>query len=217
LAKLIVDGKIKKEDAVFIKTKGWKGIINRQHDPFYLSEKEINLKGSLGITSTTLKEKLVSPVFNDVETSFSNVREFEGVNGSNFSLEASLKNTSTVEESLCRRASITLLSKGGAIIIALSAKGCISEISLLTGRGFTSGKEHDLSAFGCDFNDFEKLVCKVADQKLEIYLNDKLIFSEDQKTPVGDIVGIRIAFEGAGEIKAVKLSALDKVVYQEHF
>jgi hypothetical protein len=219
LAKLVVNNEIQKEDVVFIKTKGWKGIIgeDNQAPPVYLHSDEIEKKSGLGFTSAQLKDKTGSAVFNNTMLTFTNVREFDGLTGSAFSLELKVKNNATVEESACRQVAITLLTKGGAIIIPLAARGCISDIGLLTGEHWISGKENDLSVFGTDFADFEKVKCKVANHMFEIYLNDKLVWKEEQKESVGQIVGLRVAFQGPGEIKEVRLSNSEKVVYEDLF
>jgi hypothetical protein len=218
LAKLIVDNEIKKEDVVFIKTKGWKTIINdEQPVPFYLNENEVRLKSGIGVNSSLLAEKVKSVVFNNTWVTFANVREFDGLSGSAFTLDLKVKNNATVEECLCRKVFITLLTKGGAIIIQLSAKGCISDLGLLTGDRWVSGKENDLSAFGCDFADFEKVTCKVTDHVFEVLLNDRPVFKEEQKNSLGEIVGLRVAFEGPGQMKEVRLSNSEKVVYEDLF
>ena len=219
LAKLVINNEIQKEDVVFIKTKGWKGIIgeDNQAPPVYLHSDEIEKKSTLGVTSAQLKDKTGSAVFNNTMVTFTNVREFDGLTGSAFSLELKVKNNATVEESACRQVAITLLTKGGAIIIPLAARGCISDIGLLTGERWISGKDNDLSVFGTDFADFEKVKCKVADHIFEVYLNDKLVWKEKQKQSAGEIVGLRVAFQGPGEIKEVRLSNSEKVVYEDLF
>ncbi len=219
LAKLVIDNKIQKEDVVFIKTKGWKGIIGADDNsvPVYLSNEEIEKKSSLGLTSEQLKDKTGQSVFNNTQVVFANVREFDGLTGSAFSLELKVKNNATVEESVCRKVEIVLLTKGGAIIIPLAGRGCISDIGILTGERWISGKENDLSSFGTDFADFEKVKCKVADHVFEVYLNDKLVWSERQQQSAGEIVGLRVAFEGPGEMKEVRLSNSEKVVYEDLF
>lgn len=219
LAKLVIDNKIQKEDVVFIKTKGWKGIVGEDNKtaPIYLRDKEIQRNSTLEITASQLKEKIGSSVFNNSILTFANVREFGGLTGSAFTLELKLRNTATVEECACRKTAVTLLTKGGAIIIPLVARGCISDIGLLTGERWVSGKENDLSAFGTDFADFEKITCKVADGVFEVFINDHSVFKEEQKNPLGEIVGIRVAFEGPGEMKEVRLSNSEKVVYEDLF
>jgi hypothetical protein len=201
---------------VFIKTQGWKGIIDGD-PPLYLRDDETRLPGRLGITAATLSEKTGSSIFTGQWVTFSNVRELGGVNGTAFNLDVTLRNTATVEECLCRKTFITLLSKGGAIVIPLAARGCISDIGVLTPLHAISGKDHDLSAFGVDYQNFEHVRCTATDGIFRIFINDTLALEEKQPDPVGEFVGIRIAFEGTGEIQQVKLANAEKIPLDDLF
>lgn len=212
-AKLIVNDTIVRDDIVWIKTKGWKGIIDspaKDHKvPIYISDEAIRLGDKLGFTSAMLREKWESPVFTEKGATLQNVREFNA-NVNSFEFETMLRNTSTAEESVCRRVFISLLTSEMAIIIPLGTKGCSSELGILTPNGWKSGKENDFSALGCEFNSFEKLNIGVKDSVLNITLNDKVVFTEKQRHPTGKIVGVRIAFEGAGEMQYAKLN--DRII-----
>jgi len=217
LAKLIVNDSIEKEETVFIKTKGWKGIINKKPVPVYLSDQEIKNPGYMGITRTLLQQKIGAVVFNGTWVKFSNVKEYDGIDAGNFTLNTVLRNTSTQEQSVCRSTKVVILGKGMAIAIPLTNKGCTADIGLLTGEKWIAGKTTDMSAFGCDFKEFQNLRCRVNKQKIMIYLNDKQIFSSRQEHNLGQIVGLRIEFEGAGEVKSIKLETPGKTPYEEHF
>ena len=206
IAKLIVDNQIKKECIVSIKTKGWKGIIETKPVPVYLSAREIKGEGFMGISDSLFHLKTGSPVFNDTWVKFANVQEFKGIDAGNFVLETTLRNSSSVEASICRQVKAVVLGTGNAIVIPLAEKGCISGLNLLTGDNYLSGKDHDMSAFGCDFSQFQNLKCLVQNHHLKIFLNNKLILDTQQKITLGRIEGIRFEFEGAGQIKSVKLS-----------
>jgi hypothetical protein len=43
------------------------------------------------------------------------------------------------------------------------------------------------------------------------------VFKEEQKNSLGEIVGLRVAFEGPGQMKEVRLSNSEKVVYEDLF
>jgi hypothetical protein len=204
-AKLIVNDTIIKQDIVWIKTKGWRGIIESDPTPIYVSDADIHVDGKLVYTAELIREKIGSPVFNQRGASLQNVKDF-GVDVSSFDFETSVRNTSTPEESICRRVVVTLLTTNSAIIVPLSTKGCISELGILTPSGWKSGKENDLSAFGCDFDKMEKLQIALRDSVFTTSLNDKIIFTEKQEMLQGQIVGMRIAFEGAGVVEYVKLN-----------
>jgi len=132
-------------------------------------------------------------------------------------LETEVKNTSAVEESSCRRIKIIILGKDGAIIIPLSTTGCISAIDLWTGDKWLRGTENDLGGFGCSYSDFEKLRCTVSNQRVRIDHNNSQVYEGPQQSPVGDIVGLRIVFEGSGVIGSVKFSGSAHVAYDKSF
>ena len=218
-AKLIVNGQVQKHSPVFIETKGWKGIVATRPVPVYLTAAEITAPGSLGIKAATLRRKTGSPVFTNTWVDFLNIRAFDGLDAAHFTMEAVLRNTSTVEQSLCRKIRITVVGKERAIIIPLAAKGCIADLQLLTGDRMISGKDQDLSAFGCDFRTFQRVSCTVENGHLQIFLNGALILNTPQEHTIGDIVGLNLAFEGIGEIKSISLGAggSAKPVYYEKF
>ncbi|RYE27026.1 MAG: hypothetical protein EOP45_02530 [Sphingobacteriaceae bacterium] len=216
-AKLIVDHEIKKETVVFIKTKGWKGIIDKKPVPVYLSKEETIHPGYLGIADTVMQQKNGSPILNDTWVKFSNVREFQGIDAGNFTLETTLRNTSTAGVSVCAKTNLVILGTGKAIVVPLSRKGCIADIGLLTGERWIDGKDHDLSAFGCDFSQFQLLKCRVKDHHLNIFLNGKTIFDIEQKQSIGRVVGIRFEFEGSGQVKQVKLESPGSPAYEDRF
>lgn len=203
-AKLLVNDSIVKEDIVFITTKGWRGIVDDNPVPIYLSDQNIRLNGHLGVTSKTLREKLGTPVFNQRYTTLHNVRDF-GVDVDNFDFEATLRNLSTPEESVCRMIAVMLLTTDGALYVPLSTKGCISQLTLLTPSGSRSGEENDFSALGCDFRQLEKLSISVHEGVFRVSVNDREAFRESVNHQGTKIVGVRIGFEGAGEVGSVLL------------
>ncbi|MDB5089313.1 MAG: hypothetical protein JWR09_3307 [Mucilaginibacter sp.] len=217
IAKLVINNKVKKKCVLYIKTKGWKAIINRRPVPTYLSAKEIKGKGFMGVSDETLHEKTGLPVFNDTWTYFLNVHEFKDIDAGNFTFETTLRNASAVEASVCRKVRAIILGSSTAIIIPLGDKGCISTLDLWTEDQWIGGKDHDMTAFGCDFSKFQNLKCRVEKNSFKIYLNNKLIFSTMQKHNLGEIVGIRLEFEGSAQIKNVKLSTPGSGSYNDNF
>lgn len=206
-AKLIVDGVIRRESEVYITSKGWKVIVDHHPYPVYLSAQETKGdSGSLAVGAATLRGKTGSPVFSDTWVTFADVRPFPGVSGDHFSLATTLRNTSTVEECLCRRIRLLLQGKRGVIFIPLSDRGCISGLELYPGFGQAIvGKDHDLSAFGCDFHQWQRLVCSEQDHVVTIALNGRTVFSAANAVSIGDIVGLEIQFEGTGAIREAVL------------
>jgi hypothetical protein len=217
VAKLIVNGVVKKECPIYIQTKGWKGVIEQKPIPTYLSAKEMKGDGFMGVSDKTLREKTGMPVFNNIQVDFLNVREFKDIDASNFTFETTLRNASAVEASVCRSVRAILLGSRTAIIIPLGDKGCSSTLDLWTGDNWFSGKDQDMRAFGCDFSQFQDLKCEVGGHRFKIYLNNKLIFNTPQKYTLGKVLGIRFEFVGSAQIRNVKLSTPGRGSYSEQF
>jgi hypothetical protein len=212
-AKLVVDGEIKRESDVYIPTKGWKAIIARNPLPVYLSAKETALdSGRMGIKPTTLETKTGSPVFTNRWVSFFDVHEFPGMSGDHFLFQTTIRNTSTVEQSLCRKMQLFVMGTEDPIIVTFSDKGCISSLSLYTGSRGINGQDHDLSAFGCDCSQWQQVTCAQENGVFTIGLNGKPVFTAQRNKSIGGIIGIRIAFEGTGEIKEATLNGGDKTL-----
>jgi hypothetical protein len=205
-AKLIVDGTIRRQSEVFVTTKGWKAIVGHNPYPIYLSREETKSdSGRLGVTAATLAEKTGSSVFSGAWVAFADVRPFSDMHGDHFSFSTSLRNTSTVEQCLCRNIRITLLGKNSAIIIPLSDKGCIAGLKFFPGFKPQDGRDHDLSAFGCDFRQWQRLVCTEKERVITITLNGLPVFRAADAVSIGDIVGLNIDFEGTGVIREAVL------------
>ncbi|TWJ03163.1 hypothetical protein JN11_00700 [Mucilaginibacter frigoritolerans] len=214
-AKLVADGQIRKTASVFIKTNGWMGIIDKSPVPVYLNADSMNLQGGMGIKSQTFVKLKGSSVLNDAWVHFYNFRYFEGASGHDLDFETTLRNTSAPEQSSCRKVTVEIVGTENEISIPLSDKGCIATLNLSLGRETIFGKDHDLSAFGCDFNSFQHLSCSIQNSHIKISLNDKVIYSGLIAQDIGKIVGIGIGFEGAGEIKYVQLGSRQKVIYRQ--
>jgi hypothetical protein len=216
-AKLVADGQVRKTSSVFIKTNGWMGIIDKSPVPVYLNADSIKLNDGLGIKIQAFVKLKGSSVLNDSWVHFYNFRYFDGASGHNLDFETTLRNTSGPEQSSCRKISVEIVGTENEISIPLSDKGCIATLNLSLGSKTIYGKDHDLSAFGCDFNFFQHLSCSVQKSNIKISLNGKVIYSGLIVQDIGKIVGIGIGFEGSGEIKSVKLGNTQKVVYQQIF
>jgi hypothetical protein len=207
LAKLFVNNRVVKESPVVIQTKGWKAIAGRKPLPVYFNDSDINQKGFMGISADKLEKVLNVNDLNNKLVEFDNVREFPGINSIDFTFEVTLRNASTVEESLCRQIRVVVLGTDDAIVLPLADAGCIAKLDLFTGDAPIVGTDHDLSAFGCDFSRFQELKCQVKDQMLSVFLNGKMVFTASERKSLGRIVGTKIFFEGAGQVQHVSLSS----------
>ncbi len=216
-SKLVVDGTIVKENDVFITTQDWLGIIEHVERPIYIDRSEILKEGQISITAETVASYNLDPRTSNVVVSFYQVKDFGELHTDNFEMRTTLKNDFKEGLSACQPAQVLILYDGGAIGIPLAKKGCSSDLTLMTFEGFVNGKKNDLSNFGVDFEEFVDLKCISKNQKLDILINDTLVYQMNVPKPALKIKGIVIQFEGAGSVKSVEFKKNDDVVYSTDF
>ena len=94
----------------------------------------------------------------------------------------------------------------------------MSNINLSLGEKYIRGKQNDLSGLGCELNDWVDFKLLVRDKSCEIYINEKLRFTETFSSELGHIVGFKFKFNGVGQVDRLSLSNMDKkVVFSEDF
>jgi hypothetical protein len=113
---------------------------------------------------------------------------------------------------LCQHSMVYIACENGWINVPLTNKGCISDIKLFCSELYLDGKDNDLSAFGCDMNQWNQLKLVNNNRKLSIFLNKKLIFHIEYKADLGCIYEIAHVFKGCGRFKDVVLRKNDREV-----
>ncbi len=210
-AKLIINGEIVKEEGVLIRTNGWKGILTQGEVPTYLGKEEIGLDGnSMQVDAALLLSKTGRTVFNGVWTEFYDVRDFDNVDASSFSLKTTLQNTATKEEAVCQHMKIAIIGTGGVISIPFSGKGCTSALSAFIAGVSVNGKENDLSFLGCDFSSPQQITFEVRNKRVIVYRNGKEIFKPAIEVALGKVVGVIVGFEGPGRVVDLEMSSLKR-------
>lgn len=68
---------------------------------------------------------------------------------------------------------------------------------------YISGKEHDLSSLGIDLSIFRNIKIKVIDKNITVFVDDAALFSNEFNESIGNIVGLRFQFLGAGEVSHI--------------
>jgi len=202
-AKLIVDGKVIREHDLFIKSPDWMATIDHKPVPDYLSKDElINSAGTLSVAPHVMD---IIKMFKEPVTMTYHFVKPLGISSDNFSFSASIKNTYGEGPAVCKTAKIFILCTKGAFIVPFTIKGCVSDVNLMMGEKYLRGKEHDLSAFGIDVSEWTDVRVEVRERKVKIWAKGKMIWEDEYPQTVGDVVGMRVSFLGAGSIKAIQI------------
>ncbi|MFK7772036.1 MAG: hypothetical protein AB8F94_07845 [Saprospiraceae bacterium] len=215
-AKLLVDGDIKQEHDLFIKSEGWLGTIDYDPVPKYFEEKRV-LKNNLVLPKNALEE--IASSEQPLVSTFHFVDDLGEISGDNFLLETSFRNIYHDKWAVCSSTRLVILGTEGAMIIPFSIPGCVSEIGVMLNDVYLSGKENDLSMFGTDLSQFKNIEVHVENKNVTVSINDKNIYTGQYSDPIGNIVGIRYRFLGAGEVDFLKLRNLasEEFIINEDF
>ncbi|GAA4271595.1 hypothetical protein U6A24_13495 [Aquimarina gracilis] len=214
-AKLLVDGEIIREHDLFIRSNGWVGTVEYKPIPKYINQKDLFGK-HLSMPSSIIEE--IKSNENPIISSFHLVDDFKNISGDNISIRTSVRNLYRDKWAVCQSFRIVVLGTSGAMVIPFSIPGCVSNINLMLNDIYLKGKEHDLSAFGADFSTFRIIDIMIKEKKVSVYIDNLEIYTQEYNEPIGNFVGIRYKFLGAGEVDFLKINQEPKgqtILYED--
>jgi hypothetical protein len=204
-AKLILNDSIVKEHDVYVETKGWVGIIEKNPIPVYLSKGLFQDQSEMGISEKELQEQKIEFEKEVPVVTITKVDKSINVPSEHLSLTVQLRNTYNRSNGICRQTNVILFGTEGVIDIPLSNIGCVGEIGMMIGMKYIAGKTKDLSGFGVDFAKDVIVRCETADRVIKIFVNDKVAYTADFNQSIGRIVGSKIKFKGTGVVRHFEL------------
>ncbi|MFT6873345.1 MAG: hypothetical protein ACJAVN_002365 [Roseivirga sp.] len=216
-AKLLVDNQVLKEQDLHIKTDGWMATLNKEDIPRYLYDHELQKTGSIGLTERLLAEVHSTDNSRAGLLTFHYFDDFNAIKSDEFIFETRFRNTYKKSNGICQNVQLLVHGKDGVFLTPFSIPGCSSEIELITSGETHSGKDNDLSSFGINTREWNDFRLVVSQRNADYYINDTLIFSNGFNNDIGEIVGFKFRFEGAGELDYAKLSNSAQTVFNEDF
>ena len=214
-AKLVVGNQIVKESPLLIPTNGWLGMIDQQPVPVYLNQHEFMSKSGMSITTSTLSDHKVPLEPQPPVVAFYNTGNFKPVSILNFAYTVDVKENYKTGASRCQELNVILFTNDIPISIPLSEPGCIASLSLLDGVNEIDGSSSDLSAFGTDLSKWVNLSCVSHDGEISIFVNNKLAYKYNVADRKISILGVGFLFHGTGDVRHLKLSSNNKMIFQE--
>ncbi|RPE08724.1 hypothetical protein EGT74_16960 [Chitinophaga lutea] len=217
-AKLIVGKEIVKEHDLLIPSDGWLAAADQKPVPVYFTRDEVRKDSALRVTAALLQNKNI-PVQPQVpEIRIYNIGDMKGLRSDNFVFETELRSEYGQGSAICQKAAVLIHCENSIFLFPLSIPGCVAEMGLMLNDKAVSAKTADLSAFGCNMNEWVKLRCEVRDKKVRIWVNRKPAYADALTSEANNIVGVSYRFEGPGAVNAVKLARLDgTAVLEETF
>ncbi|MBX2840688.1 MAG: hypothetical protein KTR26_02880, partial [Flammeovirgaceae bacterium] len=212
---LIIQNQIVKEHNLFIKTSGWLPLVEHEKIPVYFSPNDV-IKGDgiMALSEEQILDKNIQLQPQVPWVSFFNIRQFGDLYSDNFTFETQIKNNFREGSGICQFSEIHLLYEEGAVIIPLSIKGCVSELTFYD----SNGKKENPVAFGVDFSDWVDVKLHFKGHQGNIYINHELAYTTNYNFPPKKIVGVRYRFQGTGSVNSITLSkGSGEVLYTESF
>jgi hypothetical protein len=218
-AKLIANDSIIKRFRVHITTDGWFPLTRyamSDGHPIYLRKDNAVQKGALHIT----RDDLVAAGVNmdkEVLMGYYNIREFANTQSDNFSIDTRMQ-CDSLQTVACPGMELTIVCEEHIYFVRMMGKGCERDIAVKMGEVFHDGIHKDLSVFGRNMYQWQRLQIKVVDKKATIYLDEQPVYSITFKKDFGRIVGLTYNFSGTGAVDYIRLTNSDnKVVYADEF
>lgn len=203
-AKLLVEGQIVREHDLFIQSEGWLGTLDYTPIPKYIENPRS------GGSTLSFSEAVIDEIISREEpliSAFHFVKDLKHISGDNFVLEASMRHLYLEKWAVCQKTVIVVVGTKSALIIPFSIPGCVSEIGVMLSETYLNGKEYDLSDLGVDLSDFRAVRLDVQNKVATVYVEDRQLFSHGFEKTIGDVVGVRFRFMGAGEVKDIQVSS----------
>lgn len=220
-SKLILNNSVVKEMPVHIRTNGWQALATEtgiDEIPTYIPQEYTQSGGGLYISPEVLKEYNVDLKTVSHWIHFFNSRNFEELSCNNFILETTVRNSTKEGALTCQEAYIQIHFEDGYSLIPISIPGCVSNLTLRYNDYEERGRVSDLTAFGCNMDEWQKLKITARGQSVNIMINDKEVRSFTFSQNSGNIKYLQYRFKGCGRVDDITLTdTVGTIVYSEQF
>lgn len=215
-AKMVVDDQIIKEHDLFINSSGWMAAIEQQPIPQYILPEEWQRSPYLSLHPeliASLHEREEIPVL-----AYYLVQDFGDLKSSDFKLETRLRHTFRNGKAPCQYSYLTINCTRGFMRIPMSIPGCVGEISARFSDLVFAGTKTDLSGLAYRDKEWQSMQLTIDNKTVQLKVNEALILSGQFTEDIGEVVGFRFKFQGAGEVDALKVwNENDDLVLNETF
>jgi hypothetical protein len=215
-AKLMIGKEIIKEHDIQIKTDGWLGVVEADWgvQPLYFNQTDIVKTPIVEVNEELLNKYNVPLHPTPPKIRLFNQKDIKGIMTDNFSFETELKSGLSEGSNACQKVTVLLQAKNDIMIVHLTSKGCVGDISLAAFGHYVESKTADLSGFGCTPSDWTKLRVECKKGQMTLFVNNKVAYMAQIANPPTEIIGVQYRFNGTGAVRNTWLgSAKEKIVF----
>jgi len=205
---------------IVAKTEGWVSFYHPEKDRhnYWLDNmyRYSSMDGFLSLTPLELIKygKDTSTVY---YTSHRNIRDF-GLPGENFTLETMVLNNNSTGGISCYDINLRIICLFSSSSIRIVENNCQGFALLEFAENRIEGMNADLSFLTRNKKNWTIVRIETRDKMVDLYLDEKKVYSGAFKSDMGEIVGVEYRFKGSGKVDYLHLSDLDgKTAYKEEF
>ncbi len=203
-AKLIAGTQVVKTHDIHIVTDGWLALAERAEGtaPHYFNEKFSTQNGEVSIDKSIL-------VQNNITDPFTTMRLYhhtalKPLFTDDFTFETSLKNNSP--GTACPQVRIIIHAIDNAILFPLSNNYCVGDLSITALGKNIESKYEDLSKFGVELQNWNRVKVVGKDRLLYFYVNNILAYTLKHDLKPLQLVGLQVRFNGEIGVKDAEFS-----------
>lgn len=215
-AKIFADDMILKELPIHVTYEDWFMAARQPMEEIYTFSPTLWSKEDyLGIDKRKLAQKGID-LNKKMQLAFYYVTDF-GLDGDNFEHTTHFK-MEPLEAIDCPIFNLHVQGVDGYYWIMFGNKGCESELEIRLGDVIHNGKNEDLSLFGTQVYDWQKVDVLTENKEVTLKLNGIPIFSSSYHQSIGSIMEISYFFNGIGMIDNVQLkNANGETIFTDDF
>lgn len=208
--KLIINNEVIQEKDLYIPTDGWQSFVGGNVPQLiYVKPDQLIQDASIQIHKDILVEmNRHSPT----HLWLSNLLPQPSINGDHFDIETNFRLVQPTEKSICQNMWVVITGAKEVLRFQLSAPGCVGDLMFFLSMDMVSGKDHDLSAFGVQPDEWTNFKVKNRHNQLFVSINDEPVFAYELPDGIGEVGGVQFIFEGLGEIDVLKMGDKDETI-----
>ena len=207
-AKLVINGDIILEEDLFIPSDGWMSVISypQEEKPIrYLMQNEFESDSVLRVYEDIYKDLHGNP--DKVVLDYYNALPEPQLDFEDFEFKAQIKFNLQSGKVPCEYRKLIFFGTKMFMRIPISVPGCVSKNKLKLGNLVIDGAENDLSALSTESGKWSKIEVKNKANHVSIFLDSELVFESNLIDDFGKLAGVRISFDGSGEVRDLNLSS----------
>lgn len=194
---------------VYVRSESWIGLGFRRQkelpDTYYEFSAEKNVKDSIFTISNTQLNKKGIDTSGLVYTRLCNFKPLD-YKEENFIFEATFRNVIDEKGIYCKSTQFQVSGMKNRIRFKLATPGCSNRISNMISEKTQIGTMVNLSKFTTNLGSWTNVKLINSNKKVTLYVNGKILHTENYNQELGEIKGLFIEFEGIGFVKSCRLS-----------